>query len=79
MYFRAAPFDAAGASLFFRDATVFHGKGGVIRAGGIPVPVEAHFFEGAFITRIVRDQSFLKVEIVLEETVNTGGIKSGVP
>lgn len=37
------------------------------------------FFVGAFITRIVRDQSFPKAEFIPEEAINVDGIKTASP
>lgn len=73
--FRADPFIPVRASFFVAVSGVFHVKGAVFWAGGIAVNVIADFFKRAFIPRVIRDQSFGEVEIILEEAISIYRVK----
>jgi len=64
-------------SLLFCDVTAFHGEEDYSDRLGSHIRW-LHFCEGTFIAWIVREQSFLKAETVLEEATNVSGIKSGI-
>ncbi len=74
-HFRAAPFDAVCASLFFSHAMVFHGQGRVIWAGRVTVFIIAYFFEGTFITRVIRDKCFGKMETIEQGAIDFRRVK----
>ena len=57
---------------------VFHVQGAVFGAGRVAVGVIADFLKGAFIPWVIRDQCFGKMELILKETVNPNGVKSGI-
>jgi hypothetical protein len=65
MYFGTAPFHAVGTTFFLRKTTVFHRKSWVIWTGRITIFIESDFFEGTFITRIIGNQHFFKMELIL--------------
>ena len=52
------PFDTVSTSLFAGDTAMLHGKGRVIGTGGIAVFIVADFFEGTFISCIIRNENF---------------------
>lgn len=68
----AAPFDTVRTSFLFCEATVFHGKGRIVRTCRVAIFVPVDFFEGALVTQIVRDQCSFETKIRFEEAINTG-------
>ncbi len=58
VHFGASPFYAVRASLLFCNTMVFHGEGRVIGICRIAIFVVACFFEKAFISWIIRNNSF---------------------
>lgn len=59
-----SPFDTVRPLLFFCNTKMFHCKGAVTWVGGIAVFVVADFFEGTFISWIVRDKCPGEMKII---------------
>lgn len=78
VYLGADPFVAVRAPFLTAVPGVFHVQGAVFGAGRVAVGVIADFFKGAFIPWVIRDQCFGKMELILKETVNPNGVKSGI-
>lgn len=70
-----SPFDAVGTSLFFCNTKMFHCKGAVIGAGRIAVFIVTDFFEGTFISRIVRDECLGEMKIIQQHPIGFDGIE----
>lgn len=58
---------------------MFHGEGRVVWTGGITVKVISDFRQGAFVTGVIRDQSFGKMEFLFQEAIGFDGVKSRIP
>lgn len=72
------PFDTFSPTLFTGNTSIFHGEGRVIRTGGITVFTVTDFFEAAFISEIVRNQSFGKMEVIHQHSIGFNGIEGGI-
>ena len=57
---------------------VFHVQRAVFGVGRVAVGVIADFLKGAFISWVIRNQGFGKMEFFLKEAVNLNRIKSGI-
>ena len=78
MNFGTNPFATVCTSLFPGNTTILHGKGRVIWTGGITVFVVTDFFEAAFISGVVRNQSFGKMKFVQQNPIGFDGIEGGI-
>lgn len=78
VHFGTDPFDAASMSFFVGNTTILHGKGRVIWTGGIAVFVVIDFFEGAFISWIVRDERHGEMKIIPQHSIGFDGIEGGI-
>ncbi len=57
------------------NTTILHGKRRVARAGWIAVFVISDFFEIAFISKVVRNQSLGKMKVIQQHPIGFDGIK----
>ena len=78
VYFWADPFVAVRASFFMAVPGIFHIEGAVPGTGGVTVNVISDLFKCTFISQVIRDQCFGKVEFLFKETISFNGIKSGI-
>ena len=77
--FWTAPFFAVGPAFFMAMPEMFHGEGRVVWTGGITVKVISDFRQGTFVTDVIRDQSFGKMEFLFQEAIGFDGVKSRIP
>ena len=47
-------------------------------AGGVAVSVITNFFKNTFISWVIRDKSFGKMEVLFQKTIGFNGIKRGI-
>ena len=78
VHFGADPFDAVSTSFLVGNTTILHGKRRVIWTGRIAVFVVTDFFEGTFISWIVRDEGHGEMKIVPQHSIGFDGIERGI-
>ena len=57
---------------------IFHIEGAVLGASGVAINVIADLYKSAFISGIIRNQGFGKMEFLLKEAIGLNRIKSGI-
>ena len=79
VHFGTDPFDAVSTSFFVGNTTILHGKGRVSWTGGISVFVVTDFFQGTFISGIIRNKSSGEVKVIQQHPIGFDGIEGGIP
>ena len=74
----ANPFDAVSPSLFTGDAAILHGKGRGIGAGRIAVFIVPDFWDGAFISWVIRNESPGKGKVIEQHAISIYGIEGRI-
>ena len=76
--FGTNPFDTVSTSLFMGNTTILHGKGRIVGTGRIAIFVVTDFFESAFVSGVVRNQSFGKMKFIQQHSIGFDGIEGGI-